>query len=60
MLANNAHPAAATTVQTSLTQALMQVPAGTSNLNLLLAEPGTNTAELQIFTQDGWHLFAKL
>ena len=59
MLANNAHPAAATTVQTSLTQALMQVPAGTSNLNLLLAEPGTNTAELQIFTRDGRHLFGQ-
>ena len=59
VLANNAHPSAAATVQTSLTQALMQVPAGTSNLNLVLAEPATNTAELQIFTRDGRHLFGQ-
>ena len=58
-LANNAHPSAATIVQTSLTQALMQVPAGTSELNLLLADPGRNTAELQIFTKDGRHLFGE-
>ena len=58
-LANNAHPSAATSVQTSLTQALMQVPAGTSELNLLLADPGRNTAELQIFTKDGRHLFGE-
>ena len=59
ILANNAHPSAATTVQTSLTQALMHLPAGTSKLNMLLADPGGNTAELQIFTKDGRHLFGE-
>ena len=59
ILANNAQPSAATTVQTSLTQALMHVPAGTSKLNMLLADPGGNTAELQIFTKDGRHLFGE-
>ena len=59
VLANNAHPSAATTVQTSLTQALMRIPAGTSELNLLLADPATNTAELQVFTRDGRHLFGQ-
>ena len=59
VLANNAHSSAATTVQTSLTQALMHVPAGTSDLNLVLADPATNTAELQVFTRDGRHLFGQ-
>ena len=59
VLQNNAHPTAATTVQTSLTQALMQIPAGTSELQLLLADPATNAAELQVFTKDGRHLFGE-
>ncbi|NCF33317.1 MAG: flagellar hook-associated protein FlgK [Proteobacteria bacterium] len=59
VLANNAHPTAATTVQTTFTQALMQVPAGTSELQLLLASPATNAAELQVFTKDGRHLFGQ-
>lgn len=57
VLVNNDNPSAALTVATSYSLAKLTVPAGTQNLGMTLGKSSASTAELQVLTRDGRHLF---
>lgn len=57
LLVNNINQDAALSVSTSYSLAKTIVPAGTTNLELTMSKAASSDAELQVFTQNGRHLF---
>lgn len=57
VIVNNPNISSAVTIETSLTDPLMSIPAGSNNTVLTLTKSYSSTSELQIFTKDGRHLF---
>lgn len=57
ILVNNNNASAGITVDASYSSAKSYLAAGTKDLALTLAKTASSTAELQIFTRDGRHLF---
>ena len=57
ILVNNSNNAAALTLDASYSAAKSFVAAGTKDVDLTFSKTASSTAELQIFTRDGRHLF---
>lgn len=57
ILVNNTNSAAAITVDASYSLAKSFIAAGTKDIDLTFSKTASSTAELQVFTRDGRHLF---